>query len=131
MEENKKNTKAGNTSILIIEDDGINQFYLNSILNKKYKTFTSFTSENAIKILKNHKIDLILTDILLRGNMNGLEFTKFIKSSDEFSSIPVIAITGYTNLTDRQKFFDAGCIDFILKPFDEDELLRLIKRHLK
>ena len=56
-------------------------------------------------------------DISIKGSKNGLELTKEFKSSKEFSQIPVIAITAHAFESDRHNAFEAGCDDYLSKPF--------------
>ncbi|MHB8581598.1 MAG: GAF domain-containing protein, partial [Ignavibacteriaceae bacterium] len=109
--------------ILIVEDDEINQNYLRLFLSKKYKTVVAASASEALEALKNNFIELILMDISIKGDMNGLELTTLIKKTPEYSSIPVIAVTAYAFSTDRQNSLDAGCDEYISKPFKIKELL--------
>lgn len=62
-------------------------------------------------------------DISIKGSMNGLELTKYIKTTKEFSHIPTIAITAHAFLKDKQKAIEAGCDDYLSKPFSKKDLL--------
>ena len=120
--ENRKN-------ILVVEDDGINQLYIKSILKKNYNTYSAFTALAAFPILASTQIDLILMDISLRG-MTGLELTKKLTNDDNYSHIPIIAVSGYTFPEDKERALEAGCIDCLAKPFEADELLKMINKYL-
>jgi len=111
--------------ILIVEDDGINQLYLQSILRKENDTLLAYSAESTLEKLKSNRIDLILMDISLGGSMNGLELTKLIRKENE--KIPIIAITGHTSPQDRQNCFAAGCSDYLPKPFLEYELINKVR----
>jgi CheY-like chemotaxis protein len=69
-------------------------------------------------------------DISILGEKNGLELTKDLKSSKEYSHIPVIAITGAAFEVDRQNAIESGCDNFLAKPFSKLELLDMINLYL-
>jgi PAS domain S-box-containing protein len=116
--------------ILIVEDDSINQMTIKRFLDKHYDSIVSKSSGEAINLLKNNKIDLILMDISILGEKNGLELTKDLKSSKKYSHIPVIAITGHAFEVDRQNAMESGCDNFLAKPFNKQELLDIVALYL-
>ena len=113
--------------ILIVEDDGINQFYLQKILKKEHDTVSAYSADSALEKIKTNNFSLILMDISLRGSMNGLDLTKLLRKSKEYEKIPIIAITGHASPEDKQNCFNAGVNEYIPKPFYEDELIDKIK----
>lgn len=117
--------------VLIVEDDRINQLYISSVLKKDFETISAYSSEQAFEIVKNFKpdyqFDIVLMDISLSGGMDGLELTKIIRASDKYSNVPVIAMTGHVSLQDRKNCFDAGCNEFLSKPFEDHDVLEKIK----
>jgi CheY-like chemotaxis protein len=116
-------------NILVVEDDGINQLYMKSILEKYYDIYSAFTALAAFPILASTQIDLILMDISLRG-MTGLDLTKKLTNDDHYSHIPIIAVSGYTFTEDKKTDLEAGCIDCLAKPFEADDLLKMIEKYL-
>ena len=114
--------------ILIVEDDEINQNALRLILSKKYNTVVVPSASEALEALRTNPIELILMDISIRGDMNGLELTTLIKKTPEYSNIPVIAVTAHAFSTDRQNSLDAGCDEYISKPFGIKELFEKINK---
>jgi CheY-like chemotaxis protein len=65
-------------------------------------------------------------DISIRGKKNGLEFTKELKASKEFSQIPVIAISAHAFEGDKQNALASGYDNFLAKPFSKESLLDLL-----
>lgn len=112
--------------VLLVEDDLLNQFTIKRFIEKKHTAIVADSSEKALEILNNGKVDLILMDISIRGSKNGLELTRELKASKEFSHIPVIAITAHAFESDKQKALEAGCDSFLPKPFSKDLLLSTI-----
>jgi two-component system, sensor histidine kinase len=119
-----------NKLVLIVEDDWINQITIKKFINKKYKSITTDSSEEVFEILKNNKVDLVLMDILIKGGKNGLELTKELKASKEFSHIPVIAVTAHAFEEDKQNALRAGCDNYLAKPFSRQNLLDIVELHL-
>jgi PAS domain S-box-containing protein len=118
--------EAGNIVVLIVEDDKINQLTIQKFLEKNYTTIITDSSDDVLEILKINKVDIILMDISIWGKLNGLELTKVLKSSEEFSQIPVIAVTAHAFEDDKQNAIEAGCDSFLAKPFAKESLLIMI-----
>lgn len=120
-----RNVKTGRKiTILIVEDEEINWLYLNEILKKHAKIIHAVNGELALDIIrKNKEIDLVLMDIKLPDN-DGLELTRMIKSIN--SELPVVAQTAYALAGDKEKAFEAGCVDYLSKPIKRDDLLNLV-----
>ena len=112
--------------VLIVEDDIINQTTIKRLIGNKYVTIITDSSDEALKILKKKKVDIILMDISIRGKKNGLELTKELKASKEYSHIPVIAITAHAFKEDKQNALAASCDNFLAKPFSKESLLDMI-----
>jgi CheY-like chemotaxis protein len=87
---------------LLVEGDLMNQITIRRFIEKDYHVITTVSSDEAMEIIKKEKIDMILMDISIKGVMNGLELTKELKASKEFSHIPVIAVTAHVFEEDRQ-----------------------------
>jgi CheY-like chemotaxis protein/HPt (histidine-containing phosphotransfer) domain-containing protein len=115
--ESKKNYK-----ILIAEDDMINQTYLSRMLTKKGHHVT--VTNNGLEAFH----DLILMDIQM-PEMDGVEALENIRSYEhERGHIPVIALTAFALLGDRDKFISLGMDEYIAKPVKIDELLMIMDK---
>lgn len=120
----KKNIDLSYKSILIAEDEETNFLYLNELfVDTGAIVHRAVNGLEAINICKKHpEIDLVLMDIKMPV-MNGLDAMKKIKS---FRKVPVIAHTAYALAGDKEKFIQAGCDDYIAKPFKGHELMEKI-----
>ncbi len=114
--------------VLIVEDDAINQKTIIRFIENSYNTISTDSSDEAIELLKNNKVDLILMDISIKGSKNGLELTKEIKASKEYLHIPIIGVTAHAFESDKQNALQAGCNDYLAKPFSKDLLLDTIAK---
>ncbi len=127
LEENK----ARKPNILLVEDDELNQRFIQTSLKNNYNTIIVSSACEALENLKVNPIELILMDISLKGELNGLELTKKIKATREYSKIPIIAVTAHAFEHDRQNALAAGCNNYISKPFNVNELLESMSELIK
>ncbi|MCK4852981.1 MAG: response regulator, partial [Bacteroidales bacterium] len=115
-------------NILIVEDDGSSYLFLETLLRKYEPNITWAKSGiQAIEILKNDSIDLILMDIRM-PEMNGVDTTREIRKI--YPDLPIIAQTAYAQLSDRKLALDCGCNDYISKPINAVELNALLSKYL-
>ncbi len=114
-------------AILVVEDDEENQFFIESILKKEYIVKMALNAEDALKLLKTRSFDVILMDISLKYGMNGLELTKVIRSGKENPNIPIVAVTGHAFPEDQRQAMEAGCNDYLAKPFQSHQLLEKVR----
>jgi CheY-like chemotaxis protein len=112
--------------VLLVEDDLINQATIKRFLGVKYTTLMTYSSDEALEILKKNKVDIILMDISIMGTQNGLELTKDLKATKEFSHIPIIAITAHAFEKDKQNALEAGCDGYLAKPFTKELLQEIV-----
>ena len=118
-------------SILMIEDDPLNQFFIKKILEQfglKDIEVVGAAIEG-IEFLKMHSVDLLLLDIQL-PDIDGYEAIKRIRSNPDWREIPVLCLTAHANSDERQKALDAGMNDLLTKPIDPElfraALIRLL-----
>ena len=115
-------------NILIAEDDRAIIEVVKIILENEGYIVTATDREEAIyEALKDHSPDLILLDIWLSGEDGG-EIAKFLKQNEETKDIPIIIMSANNETEKITK--DAGANDFLLKPFNIDDLLYIVKKHL-
>lgn len=117
--------------ILCVDDEPKNLRLLEILLSSKgYEVVTAENGKEALEIVKNQPIDVILLDIMM-PEMDGFEVCRIIKGDDRYKNIPVIMITALTAKEDRIKGIEAGAEDFISKPFDPGEVLARTRMLLK
>ena len=115
--------------ILVIEDDVSFCKLLEKFLTKNsYEISTAFSAEEAKNKIKNEVFDLIITDLRL-PNYDGIQLLSEFKT--DFPKIPVILMTGYSDVTTAVKAIQNGAADYISKPFNPDEVLLVIEKALQ
>ncbi|KYC54237.1 MAG: hybrid sensory histidine kinase BarA [Candidatus Methanofastidiosum methylothiophilum] len=117
--------------ILIVEDNENNLYLTKYILEKNgHSTIFANTGNEGIKKAIEEKPDLIIMDIQL-PDINGLEATKKIRESTVGDSIPIVALTSYAMVGDKEKALQAGCTGYIEKPIDPEKFIYQIAEFLK
>jgi len=117
--------------ILIIEDTMENMYLTTYLLtNAGHEIIQATTGEEGVKKALSEHPDIILMDILLPG-IDGYEATRQIKKAEKESPIPVIALTSYAMVGDREKALSLGCSGYIEKPIDPDTFVKKIEEFLK
>ena len=115
--------------VLVIEDDiDYGQMLADALENLHYKVYLSFSATGGLDIIREKKLDIILTDLKMPG-INGLELAqKIIKM---YLDIPIVLITGLNDLSLVKKALEIGVSDYIVKPITVDELPVVVERNLQ
>ncbi len=122
---------AAKPIILCVDDEPTNLRVLEGFLEPKgYEVIKAQNGMEAIEIIQEQKIDLVLLDVMMPG-MTGFEVCRRIKENEQSTNVPVVMITSLHSTDDRIKGIEAGAEDFITKPFDHGEVLSRIKMLLK
>jgi len=104
-------------SLLIVDDDASSLMELASILRQDYKIYAVKDGKPALEKANEALPDLILLDVVMQG-MNGFEVLAELKRNEKTKHIPVIFITGMSDLEGEREGFEKGAVDYIRKPFD-------------
>lgn len=108
----------GNASILIVEDNIVNQRVASAMVEKLgFEAVIASCGEDGLKLLQEHTFDLILMDCQMPG-MDGFQTTAVVRDLDDprLKAIPIIALTANAMTGDREKCLDAGMSDYLAKP---------------
>jgi DNA-binding response OmpR family regulator len=118
-------------NILVVDDTPLNLLLLADILNKDgYQVSPVSSGKLALTAVKNNPPDLILLDIMM-PDMDGYEVCQALKEDKLTKDIPIIFISALDEISDKIKAFDAGGIDYIVKPLKPKEVLARVKTHLE
>ena len=116
--------------ILLVEDTEDNREIVRDLMDSVgYELLEAHDGPAGLKMAQEHKPDLILMDIQL-PLMDGFEVTRRIKADPALWHIPVIAVTSYALSEDEARTREAGCDDYVAKPFSPRQLLAKINQFL-
>jgi DNA-binding response OmpR family regulator len=114
--------------ILIVDDDAyILEIMTEMLSSEGYEIVTATNGKSALETFKQHKVDLVLLDIML-PDTNGYSVCKQIKN---ISNVPIIMVTGKTDAVEEVEGFCVGADDYIIKPFRESILIARVKAMLR
>lgn len=117
--------------ILIVDDVPEQITFAGSILREAgYKVRAVTSGKAALSYLEGHQPYLIMLDIKM-SDMNGLDVCRTIKSDEMTKNIPVIFFSSDSSSETIRKGFEAGCCDYVVKPFIREEYLARVKTHME
>ena len=118
----KKADGFSTACVLVVDDMATNRGLVKAVLSpRKYTIYEAESGEEALTMLENLNLDVILMDVLMPG-LNGLETCKKIREMDDFHLIPIIMLTSLGSPDDIACGMDAGASDYVTKPFNAIEL---------
>lgn len=123
-------TRGKKETILIVEDNDEVQQYLSDELSESYVILEAGNGEEALEILKENAVDLILTDVMMPV-MNGIQLCKNIKQNLKTCHIPVIILSAKSELKEQMEGLQVGADDYISKPFSLSFVVTKIKNMLR
>ena len=124
-----KQARDPEATILVAEDDPGLQKHIADLLSDRYRVLTAPNGKVALEIARQHLPDLLVTDLEM-PEMNGIELTRAFLALQGSSLSPVLIVSAHAGLGERLAGFDAGAVDYVLKPFSADELLARIRSQL-
>ncbi|MCD8097392.1 MAG: response regulator transcription factor [Lachnospiraceae bacterium] len=115
--------------ILVVEDDQALNKLICRVLNKNdYETYSAADGEEALALLDQNYIDLIITDLMM-PNLDGFDLTKELR--DNGYQLPILVVTARDTYLDKAKGFKLGIDDYMVKPIDVNELLLRVEALLR
>ncbi len=126
-------TSLGNLRILLAEDNRVNQFITEAMLQDwGFVVDTAVNGREAISLISRHYYDMILMDIQM-PDLNGIEATRIIRGLPDKrkAKTPIIALTANTSRAMHKKYIAEGMTDLLVKPYKEVTLFTKISTHIK
>lgn len=119
-------------NVLYIEDSLAIAARVKVVLHDMGLHVDHFTSaEEALQAIESKQYDLILTDVVLAGQMSGFGLVRAVRDMEGRNrSIPILAMTGFDDTSRRIELLRAGVSDYVIKPFVEEELVIRVRNHL-
>lgn len=115
-------------TVLIAEDTDSNYILTKAILSKEYHLERAKDGMEAVNMFVEINPDIILMDMKM-PNLDGLDATRIIRELSP--DVPIVALTAFAYDNDRTAAFEAGCNDFLTKPFTQEKLKETIKKWIK
>ena len=116
--------------LLVVDDEEDIRSSLQVFLTEKnFDVYTAESAQQALDIIKKRKIDIVISDVVMPGGMNGITLTReiFVLEQD----IPVILMTAYGSIESAVESMKAGAFDFITKPFKFNHTLFVVEKALE
>ena len=121
---------AMGTTILMIEDNEQNRYLATFLLTQHgYEVVSAFDGPSGITLAQSLAPDLILLDIQL-PDMDGYSVARALRDVEALQATPIIAVTSYAMVGDREKSLGAGCNGYIEKPINPDTFVTEIDKFL-
>jgi len=120
--------RKGKASVLIVEDNVPNCELMEIYLRAHCHYDTVHSGKQAVKNAFMNQYDLILMDINLGPDMDGIEATREIRSLENYKNIPIIAVTGFSTVEEKERILSGGLNQILTKPFTREELLGIVKK---
>ncbi|WP_445175882.1 response regulator [Microcoleus sp.] len=120
-----------NGTILIVDDNSANLGVLSDALSQEgFEVRVAKSGKMALERVKYALPDLILLDVMM-PEMDGFETCRRLQANPETTHIPVIFMTALSDTANKVEGFQVGAVDYITKPFQQEEVLARVKLHLK
>jgi two-component system, cell cycle response regulator DivK len=116
--------------VLVVEDEPDAQTLLRFILEPKYEVITASSGEEMRRQLEAHpeRVSLVLMDLKLEGDEDGVTLTRNLRNESRWKGIPIVALTACATGDDLRRAVEAGCDDYVPKPFYRRQLTALVER---
>jgi DNA-binding response OmpR family regulator len=125
-----KQTAIEQSTILLVDDTPENlEILVDTLKQRGFQLCLAKNGEAVFERLKYVRPDIILLDVLMPG-MDGFEVCRRLKAAPDTQDIPVLFMTALPDVVDKVKGFEAGAVDYITKPFQQEEVLARIKAQL-
>ncbi len=117
-------------TILVVDDCEVNREILLELLSDEYRVLAVPSGEDALRVLVQEAPDVVLLDIMMPG-LDGYETCRRIKAGPMGDFTQVILVSGKSSTQERLQGYAVGADDYIVKPFDHDELLAKLRIHVR
>jgi CheY-like chemotaxis protein len=117
--------------ILIVDDEPAWIKVLSVLLRREgYNVMEATSGKEALRTLTGFRPDLILSDIRM-PDMNGFDFLDEVRRTSANSKVPVVFLSGIDDYEAKKVAKDLGATDYLIKPFDERDVLSVLSKHLR
>ena len=117
--------------ILIVEDEpDIRKLVQYNLAQERFKVVEAADGEQALKVLRREKFDLVILDLMLPG-LSGIELCRILRERSETSQLPILMLTAKAGEADKVLGLEMGADDYLTKPFSPREMVARVKAILR
>ncbi|MGM5483617.1 MAG: response regulator transcription factor [Nanobdellota archaeon] len=122
--------KSRKNKVLVVDDEPhiVNLIRL-TLSGDKYEVYSAYSGLEAIKLAKQIKPSLIILDLMM-PNVDGYQVCEEIRKDKSTTETPIMILSAKSQLVDKFKSINVGADDYMVKPFDPDELVKRVKVNL-
>ena len=124
-----RQTSGDRRRVLVVDDDPVVRRIVLELLNSRYTVVTASTGVQLPELLKKHRPDLVILDVMLPW-INGFELCRILKTNSQGQEIPVLFLTGCKEKEDLLTGKEVGAAAYLTKPFYAKDLYREVDRLL-
>jgi CheY-like chemotaxis protein len=118
------------STILVVENEVSNRILIERVLSSRgYRCISATNGREALDILDREQVDLILTDLSMPV-LDGYRATQLIRARPALAHVPIVAVTAFALQDEGEAAREAGCTEYLTKPFKPRQLLEVVERLL-
>lgn len=114
------------SKILVVDDNDTNLLIVTEILGDEFELRTATSGREALEVAAEFCPDVVLLDVMMPG-LDGYATCRLLRAQDEGVGTRIVMVSAKAMPSERQTGFDAGADDYLTKPFDDAELLAMIR----
>ena len=118
-------------TVMIVDDDPhIVQLVKDTLGAAVYTVVSAHSGFEALQTVQSQKIDLLIVDLMLGGQMDGHELCQHLKKNKETERVPVMILSAKNAMDDKLQAVHSGAVDYMSKPFVPEELVKRVRLNL-
>lgn len=118
---------AAKPRVLVLEDNAESRLLLRHLLRRDFDATMVSGVDEALRVAAEQTFDIALLDINLGEKRTGVDVLSLLRSMPQHRSLPALACTAYALPGDRERFLEAGFVDYVSKPFVKAELMSALQ----
>lgn len=118
--------QSGRNRVMLVDDDDLNMMILQEILKNEYELLTVDNGKDALEKALDFRPDVILLDVMMPG-IDGYETCRRLRADDRLKFTKIILVSAHSLLKNRLDGYQVGADDYVVKPFNADELLAKVR----
>lgn len=124
------NASSENPVLVVDDDSAIRRLFCIALQRAGFNTIEAANGKEALDLIGRHSFSTVLLDNHM-PEMNGLQVIKALRAKDETATLPIILVTGASEVSQRVQGLQAGASDYLTKPVDLDELVARVRTQLR